>query len=351
MPVLAVVYIQSMRSNFAFYRQGVFQARFIDLDVEYLAKDPDSIQLRWMDLTDVSKKLLSGLAEVVRGLDNLNDLKDLQPIDVSRGLIAIYDRLQPWTKRTMNLSGNAKRIRDLFKQAKDPNKFLFDDIPLIFGEINELNPEESLKVIVRKIHQGLDELCQAYPMMLKKLLDTTINELHVPNASPQALAELRERAENIKQVGGDFRLDAFIGRLAQFNGENEDIEGLASLAANKPPRDWIDLDLDRTTVELTDLAQKFIRLESFARVKGRTNKRHAMAVVVGIDGKPTPFLREFDIVEKDRESISEVVATVENALLKSDNQQRNIILAALAELSAKYMQLNDQDSNSSRKNL
>ena len=33
-------------------------------------------------------------------------------------------------------------------------------------------------------------------------------ELQVPNISPQSLVELRERAENIRQLAGDFRLDA-----------------------------------------------------------------------------------------------------------------------------------------------
>ncbi len=339
MPVIAVAFIQSLRVNFAIYRQGVFQARFKDLDVEYLAKDPTSIQLRWMDLSELSKNLLSGLAEVVRSLDDENDLKDLEPIDVACGLIAIYDRLQPWTKRTMNLSGNTKRVRELFKQAKDPNKFIFDDIPAVFGSDHELNDESSLNKVISQVRQGLEELCQAYPEMLNTLLVRTITELHVPNTSPQALAELRARAENIKQVGGDFRLDAFIGHLSRFNGLETDVESIAGLAVNKPPRDWIDLDLDKAAVELTDLAQQFIRLESFARVKGRTNLRHAMAVVVGIDGQPTPFLQEFDIAENDRESISKLVSEVEQTLLESDSKQRNIILAALAELSAKYMSL------------
>ena len=34
-------------------------------------------------------------------------------------------------------------------------------------------------------------------------------ELQVPNVSPQSLAELRARADNIRQLAGDFRLDAF----------------------------------------------------------------------------------------------------------------------------------------------
>ena len=40
----------SERSTLAFYREGVFQAQLSDLDVDYLARDPRDIQLRWMRL-------------------------------------------------------------------------------------------------------------------------------------------------------------------------------------------------------------------------------------------------------------------------------------------------------------
>ena len=49
---------------------------------------------------------------------------------------------------------------------------------------------------------------------------------------------------------------------------------------------------DRAAVELADLAQRFLRSETFARVKGRPEKRHAMAVVVGVNGRPAPLLKE-----------------------------------------------------------
>lgn len=339
MPVLAVAYILSSQNAVAFYRQGLFQARFKDLDVDYLAKDPRDIQLRWMNLTEVSRRVLSGMAEIVRDLDLSNTLENLEPIDVGRGLIAIFDDLQPWTKRTMRLSSNAVRIRGIFKKANDPNRLLFNDLPALIGNNHDydLSSDAGLAAIVGNVRDGLAELVAAYPTMLQRFVDNMLAELQVPNTSKQALADLRDRAENIRELVGDFDLNAFVGRIATFSGSIEDIEGLASLAASKPPNAWIDADLDHAAVEITELAQRFNKSEAFARVKGRPDKRHAMAVVVGIGGRPTPVIEEFDVTDGDRAAVSKVIESIEAALKVGRQGQKNIILAALAELSVRYM--------------
>ena len=338
MPILVVAFMLSQRDKLAVYRDGIFRAKFDDVDVDYLAKDATFIQLRWMDLTGVARRLLSGMAEVVRDLDRANELIHLKPIDVGRGLVAIYDQLPQWTKRTMRLSSNAVRIRDLFKRARDPNQFLFDDIPGTLGEDVALANDEELRRVIGSVREGLEELVQAHPSMLHRLRDIMLSELQVPNVSPQSLAELRDRAENIRHLAGDFRLDAFIGRLSQFDGSDESFEGIASLAANKPPRDWVDPDLDQAAIELADMAQKFLRAETYARVKGRPDKRQAMAVVIGMNGRPVPLLEEFYIADSDRAAVNSLVERVAASLEDSDTSQRSIILAALAELSTRYMQ-------------
>ncbi len=342
MPLLAVAFVLSQRDKIAVYRDGIFRAKFDDVDVDYLVKDPGFIQLRWMDLGDVSRRLLSGMAEVVRDLDKTNDLVHLEPIDVGRGLVAIYDQLPKWTERTMRLSSNAVNIRELFKRAHDPNQFLFDDIPGTLTEDVSLANEEDLRRVIGSVREGLEELVQAYPSMLHRLRDLMLAELQVPNASPQSLAELRARAENIRQLAGDFRLNAFVGRLSQFDGSDESFEGIASLAANKPPRDWVDPDLDQAAIELADLAQRFLRAETYARVKGRPDKRQAMAVLIAVDGRPAPLLEEFDIADSDRAAVNELIERVAVTLEQSDTSRRSIILAALAELSARYMQQSPQ---------
>ena len=338
MPVLAVAYMLSRRASLAFYRQEIFQGRLRDLDMDYLTKDAGDIQLRWMDLSDISRRLLSEMAEVVRKIDQENTLTGLAPIDVARGLIAIYVSLPPWTQKTMRLSKNAIQIRQLFKNAKDPNKFLFDDLPEGLARGDDIGSEASVHRIVKSVHEGLEELCEAYPTMLHRMRDVMLAELQVPNIQPQSLMELRERAKNIKELMGDLRLDAFVSRLAEFDGSDEHVEGLASLATSKPARDWADPDIDRSAVELTAFAQEFVRAEAFARVKGRTDKRHAMAVVVGINGRPTPVAGEFDIMDKDRGKIDQLVGLVEKTLEKDNAGKPNLVLAALAELSARYLE-------------
>ena len=337
LPVLSVAFILSQQEKLAIYREGLFKARFDDVDVDYLAKDSSTIQIRWMDLSDIARRLLSEMAAIVRDLDETNQLAQLEPIDVARGLVVIYDLLPQWSKRTMRLSANAVRIRDMFKRARDPNKFLFDDIPETLGQDISQIDAEALHHVVKNVRDGLTELVRAYPLMLHRLRDIMLSELQVPNISPQSLNELHDRAQNIRQVVGDFKLEAFIGRLSQFDDNDTSIEDIASLAANKPPRHWIDIDLDRTTVELAELSQKFLRAETFARVKGRQDKRHAMAVVVGMDGRPTPVHDEFAVSDLERNQVEDLIKRVDKTLENSKEKRRNIILAALAELSARYL--------------
>ncbi|GAB5351631.1 hypothetical protein [Qipengyuania sp. 483] len=338
MPVLSVAYILSQSDKVALYRQQIFQAQFSDLDVDYLAKDPSDIQLRWMDLNDISRSLLSELAGIVREIDETNELANLEPIDVGRGLIAIYADLPTWTQRTLRLSANATKIRSIFKKANDPNQLIFNDLPRLVGDDEaDAIDQKALKKVAEKVRDGLAELVAAYPTMLARITDNLLLELDVPNSSSQALLELRDRAENIRELSGDFRLNAFIGRLSQFEGSRDDIEGLASLATNKPPRHWIDADLDNAGLELADFAQQFLRAETFARVKGRSDKRHAVAMVLGLDGRPTSHAHEFTVDEADRKVAKAIAQKLRNALADHAQADREVLLAALAELSAEIM--------------
>ena len=126
-------------------------------------------------------------------------------------------------------------------------------------------------------------------------------------------------------------------RLAQFLGTDSDMENLASMVANKPAQSWVDADIDRATVELADAAQRFMRLESFAHVKGRFDNRHSMAVTVGMGGQPTTVHDEFEVTSMDRPDVENVVSEIEKALRSAGEARRNVILAALAEVSALYL--------------
>lgn len=208
---------------------------------------------------------------------------------------------------------------------------------MLGGRAPEIFDGETLREISEQVREGLGELQRAYPNMLHRLRETLLAELQVPNASPPLLAELRARADNIHRISGDHRLEAFVVRLAQFRGTDGDMESVASMAINKPARDWVDADIDRVTIELADMSQQFVRAEVFAHVKGRRNKRHAMAVVVGMGGRAKPVHDEFNVTDRERGQVDSLIEQLDNALKDSGEARRNVILAALAELSAKHL--------------
>ena len=343
LPVLSLAFILSKRGDLAFYREGIFQARLTDLDVDYLAKDPADVQLRWMNLSDMSRRLLSNLAAIVREMDKDNTLVDLEPIDVARGLVAIYDQLAPWVARTQRLSGKAKRVRQLFKQASDPNKLIFDDIPHELGDGPDMASRKNLEKVSHNIREGLKELSEAYPSMLYRLRETLLTELQVPSAAPTMLAELRARSKNIRQLSGDYRLEAFVIRLEKFVGSESDMESLAGMATNKPPRDWVDADIDGATLELAALAHRFVRTEAFAHVRGRPDKRQAMAVVVGLNGHTALVRHEFDVTDHESQAAEALVKQVHEVLENSGESRRHVILATLAKLSAELSETSTYD--------
>ena len=335
--VLGAAFILSKQRKLAFYRQGVFQPRITDLDMDVLAKNPADIQLRWMSLTQRSREFLSEMAEIVRELDHNNALTNLETIDVAKGLVSIYDRLPQWVGRTQQLSSNAKQVRQLFKQASDPNRLIFDDIPKVFKDRGEANS------VPERVKEGLLELQGAYPEMLRRLKDVLLAELQVPNSSGAMLTELRDRAENVRNLTGNHRLEAFAMRISEFDGSDGDAESIASMAANKPPRTWVDSDIDRAVIEIAELAQQFMRAESFAHVKGRADKRHSMAVTVGIAGRPNTMYDEFVVTATDRPEIDTLIGRLEEVLGGNHQDRKHIILAALAELSTQFIDKQDID--------
>ncbi|MEQ8435415.1 MAG: hypothetical protein RIA71_14375 [Oceanicaulis sp.] len=342
MPVLAIALILSLRDKVAFYRDGVFQSRFRDVDAEVLARDASDIQIRWMDLTPSAKAVLSGLADTVRELDQKNQLLDLEPIDVARGLVGIFLGLPEWTKRTMRLSKSTLHIRNLFKKAHDPNKLLFDDLPRELG-LSATDGDSS--PFVAAVREALHELVEAYPAALSRLRTLLLSELDVPSEAPSALEELRARAENVRRVAGDHQLEAFISRLTAFSGSDEDIEGLISLVVSRPPNLWSDADLDKAGFEFADHAQRFNRLEAFARVRGRQDKRHSIAMVIGLDGRPKPFSREFQVSEGERAEIEELQNRLKAALGEPGTHRKDVLLAAIAALASNLLMEKDADQN------
>ncbi|MCY4260112.1 MAG: hypothetical protein OXC91_07605 [Rhodobacteraceae bacterium] len=333
-PVFLSAYIFSRRDRVAVYGDGVFQAKFNELCVEFLVRDPRDIQLRNVEMEGFIGETLEALGRL------LNVCGTVDPLSVARTLIGEFDALVRWTARTQSLSPQTLKVREILKRANDPNKLLFDDLPSLTEPLADGSFDAAATAIL--LRDALAEMRAAYPKALDALKALMLRELDVRSQTEDAFTALRARADNIHYIGGDLRQEAFVGRLTQFHGTQEDMEGLVGIAANKLPRDWNDGDHQRAAVGLAELAKDFLKTETMARVKGRKDGRHAMAVVVGKENMPHSLFHEIQVADGDWGDVETLAGDLDRALSEADQQKREIILAALIEVTSKYLNTDDE---------
>lgn len=337
-PLYATLFLINNWSELAFYRQGLFRSELNDIDIDVLLKSPAFIDLRRMEVSEEVKELLSEMTNLAILYNGADNLVHSETIDVAKSLIGSFDRLPTFASRTQLVSRNARNVRGLFKGAHDPNKFILEDIPALKQFSTGDEGLSEAQKIAMNLKSGLDELFEAYPTVLSRLEQFMLSELEVPNTSQSALKELSERALNISGVSEDHVIEAFINRLAHYDGSDKQIESIVSLAAGKPTHNWIDADVKRAEIRLSEFSRTFKHLETFAHIKGRENKRSSMAMVVDLNRKSGPVEVQFNVLNARSKVVDDKAQEILQNLNADFSGDRDTILSVLAKASEKLIE-------------
>jgi hypothetical protein len=320
MPVFLLAFALGYSEHIAVYRDGMFEPKLTDVDADELLQDPRRFSLRWVDKDSDHVVAVKSIADALRQHD-FAPVGD-SPLDVSRSLVKLAFSLSSWAKRTQTVSKHAKAVRDILLRASDPNRLLLIDLPTTLGV-----PLTEVGTVIEPL---LKELLDAYPNMLRRVDRVMAEAL---DAAVGTEGELMERAEPISKFGADLRLQGFAARLMKRTESLESIEGILSLAANKPPRDWTDLDIESALLAVSDLALAFRKAEALINVQGLGLGREAISVVIGTGGASTVITKTFELARRDKQvvdqAVNEVLARLESLGLKGD-----LLFATLAKASS-----------------
>ena len=333
LPLLAAAFILAHRSSMAVYIEGIFQPEISDYVIDRLLQDPRDLSLRHVDPKTEGKALLQALCVEIGAVKT--QVPEAKPLDVAQSLVEFVMRLPEWTRRTSSLSKQAQELCRIMRAARDPHR-------TIFVELVQLSGSEAPSTVASKLGEHLRELHGAYDVMLSRLQEKMLDALGHKEAP---LDELQRRAETIKGISGDLRLDAFAARLQTFSGTLADMESLAGLLANKPPRNWSDLEPSRAAMEAGQLALAFRQAEMLAHVQGRAPSRHALGVVVGTGEHGATALKAVELSAADRERAQTLAAAIQEMLSEAAASDA-VALAALAEAGMQRIEERDDEIRS-----
>jgi hypothetical protein len=318
LPVFLTAFLLAHKANVAVYKDGMFTPRLSDADIDECLQDPSRFTLRWIAIDEDKNRILEGIARLLAEIGEKAGAAD--PLEAARGLVAMVFNLPEWSRRTQRLGPTAKAMRDMLLKASDPHKVLFVDLASL------LNAADG-KSYVKELRAPLKELATAYSRMLGEVEAKMLAAL---DATRDDLDSLRERAKAVAGVAGNFRLDAFATRLASYDGSRESLEGLLSLAADKPPRDWVDRHIDAALLELAQFARRFREAEAFVAVQGRKARSEAIAVVIGAGADTKTISRSFAISDRHRKTVDDKAAEL-TSMLQGQGLGTDVLLAILAK--------------------
>jgi hypothetical protein len=328
-PVILTVFMLAHKANVAVYKDGMFLPRLTDFDIDECLQDPDRFSLRWVAIDEDKTRILDGISELLADIGESAAAAD--PLEAARGLVAMVFNLPEWARRTQRLGETTKAMRDMLLKASDPHKVLFVDLASLLDAADG-------ETYVSALRAPLQELAGAYEKMLAEVEDKMLEALGTKRSDLEAL---RERAQSVAGVSGDRRLDAFATRLANYDGGKASLEGILSLAAEKPPREWVDRHIDVATLEVVKFARRFREAEAFVGVQGRKAYSEAIAVVIGTGSDTKTISRSFEIPDRQRQMV-EAKANEVASMLGDQGLEPEVLLAILAKAGMKLASIDEE---------
>ena len=264
-PILLAAYAIAHRQDIAFYENGTFLREVRGEEFLRLTKTPDRFDLQYCKIEGVRADLFDKLLAILELPPPQNKKSEL--LDVVRPLCVFVAQLPNYVHSTKKLSQDALAVRDTILASREPVKLLFADLPqacrftkFAFG-VDSKN--KTVQAFVRSLKSALDELKFAYPDLKDRLKSKLQTCYDLPGSFEHTRRALSERAERIVINITEPKLKAFCLRLIDDNlPESEWIESLGSYLALKPPAKWNDSDEDVFSQDLSQLVERFQRVES-----------------------------------------------------------------------------------------
>lgn len=311
--ILYIAYIISRSSDLANYIEGEYKPNLQYLLAEYLLKSPKCVGIREVShlknqqpwIYQLKDKLATEFCAYIT--DPISD----EPLPIAQALISVFDKLPSWLQRTNELEPNTKHLRNILKQSNDPNKLLFDDLPRFFDVTD--SDEEKADAIIK----ALKDMHSKYPdlvadlnrklfLNLKIIQNDEVNNLF--DASD--FESINNRANAIWKKSGDATLEPFITRLRNYQGSPKDAEGLISLlAGNKPPKTWIDQDIQKALQQLSNLSFSFLEAEINSDIEP-TEDRYKVSVIIKSPNIADQFQRNAHVVPESKKVIDNLTKQI-----------------------------------------
>ncbi|WP_026370532.1 hypothetical protein [Kallotenue papyrolyticum] len=253
-PVLLAAFLLAYRDEISLYREGTFVPEPSIADFEVLLRRPELFAVAG---ARVAGPRLAVVQRLARGLE-------VEPavLPVVRALLRRVRALPEYAWRTRRLSPPTLALRSAIERAREPERFLFHELPMALGEppfpATETVDAQHIARVFDRLNAALQEWQAAWPRVLQEARDTL---LRACGQEPGAAGwnALRALARQMTATPVSPALRPFVLRLGAAGDADQVLESVLALVAEQPPRAWGDTHVERFPLQAAEIGERWRR--------------------------------------------------------------------------------------------
>ena len=343
LPILLCAAMLHYKTEIALYENGSFIADWSMPVFERMLKAPHQFELKRFRMAGIRADLF---ARLLRMLNQPVETENPDLLTVVTPLMRFIAQLPKYTLVTQELSDEAKNLRKVVQNAREPDELLFKQLPEALGfpsfSAETATDSKTVSDFFTTLQDALSELELAYEMLLNSVEQLLVEAFNLTPKKEELRAELAARAEPLFAVTIEMQLKGFLIQVCSGGHDFTSwIEAIATYLAKKPPASWVDLDKAQFESNLSQLARKFRHFEAVSYEKREyTESSAGEAIRIGITRPNHPEQEQVvTLPSTAEEQANKIAHEIERVFDKFDmDGNSEFRLAILARISQKLMQ-------------
>ncbi len=343
LPILLCAVILHYRTEIALYENGSFVADLSMPVFERLLKAPEQFELKRFRLAGIRAELFAHFLEL---LNQPVEPENPDLLTIVTPLMRFIAQLPKYTLMTQEVSYAAKNLREVVKNANEPDELLFRQLPEAFGFPSfgpEISNSNTVTDFFNMLQDALSELGRAYDELLNSLEQMLAAAFTSILRVEELRSELAARAEPLLEVVIETQLKGFLIQVCSGQHDLRSwLEAIATFLAKKPPTSWIDTDKTQFQINLSQLARKFRHFEAVYYEKLQHTEASGETIRIGITS-PNEHEQERVVNLTDVKHADKIEQAITKIFDEFDvDKNPELRLAVLARISKKLMQESDK---------
>jgi hypothetical protein len=258
LPVILAAILVHGHAEVALYEEASFVPHPNAAVFERIFRSPEKFELQRFRIAGPRAEVFQHYAAMLTRAD------DGKPnlLGVVRPLVRMVRDLPDYVSKTRQIGDTAQRVLKALKEARQPDRLLFADLPAACGlqpfEASGRVASEKVGSYFTQLRSAFIELQRTYPNLLADIERLILEAFGEESPLASARRKIEHQVRLVLNLAVELKLKAFLMRAA--DGAVEDttwLESIATLLAGKPPTHWDDQDRAKFEVQLAASARTF----------------------------------------------------------------------------------------------